>query len=683
MKKVLFLMLAAAISMTGFAQKNVQMRKDAKNVYETAMKRSALRISDGAQAQSTQFTMSQAPVVSSRSLDDFEEFETMITNYDLQSNSAIGNRIAAWPDGSASFVATWDHSGDDSYPDRGTGYNYYNGSEIGEEPEERQESVRSGWPTIAACGNGEVMASHATGVNLYYRPTKGQGAWQLINNWGAQYGSPTWPRVVVSGPNNEYVHLVMCKQEGSSTTGYTNRIYYVRVTRDGDNWQVPSELNEFPGLDNAADGDYRNQLSADDYVMAANGNNVAVMFSAYTTEVFYMISHDNGENWERQIIAPFPILGEDGEPVHAIDFEDYPEGMTDTISTSDGSHSIAIDNNGVVHAAFGLFKWKVADADSYNYWPVYGFGIVYWNSNYTNPQGGHEIPVYGDFANDANHPEWALNGIGHSLLPERIMELAEADGNDANLRVFGLIDEDGDGYYGSYENVTGAEWHYRTYGCATTPGVSVDNFGNVAIVYSVWSEIRINQTTNFSYRSGYVTYRSSGGTWYDDDINLSEAPEHMIDEVYPTTASPVAYDGTFWVYYSTDENQGLFLDIDAENYPNSNQGVLTENQIFAVKIVPTSIVGVAENEAVNPMTTTRVYPTPTNGVLNVEVNASQTSDVNISVFNIMGQKVSEQNTTVNTGINTTAINTESLSSGIYFVTVKANGFENTMKFVVE
>jgi hypothetical protein len=49
----------------------------------------------------------------------------------------------------------------------------------------------------------------------------------------------------------------------------------------------------------------------------------------------------------------------------------------------------------------------------------------------------------------------------------------------------------------------------------------------------------------------------------------------------------------------------------------------------------------------------------------------------------MGQKVSEQNTTVNTGINTTAINTESLSSGIYFVTVKANGFENTMKFVVE
>lgn len=681
MKKVLFLMLAAAISMTGFAQRNAQMRKDAKNVMGTAMKRSELRISDGSHAQGTQFTMSQTPVVSSRSLEDFEEFESMITNYDLQSNSALGNRIAVWPNGSASFVATWDHSSNESFPDRGAGYNYYDGSEMGDEPEERQESVKSGWPTIAACGNGEVMASHATGVNLYYRPTKGQGEWQLIKNWGASYGSPTWPRVVVSGPNNEYIHLVMCKQIGNAAP-YDNHIYYVRLKFENGEWDIPEELNDFPGVDNDAAGDYRNQLSADDYVMAANGNNVAVMFSSYTTEVFYMISHDNGENWERQIIAPFPILGDNGEPVHAIDFDDYPEGMTDTIHTGDCSHSIAIDNDGVVHAAFGLFHWKVADSDSYSYWPIYGFGIVYWNSNYTNPQGGHEIPIYGTVASDANHPEWAANGIGYTLMPERIMELAEADGNDANLRVFGLIDEDGDGYYGSYENATGATWHYRTYGCATTPGVSVDNFGNVAIVYSVWSEVRINTTTGFSYRSGYVTYRSCNGVWYDDETNLSEDPVHMIDEVYPTTASPIAYDGTFWVYYSADEHQGLYLDI-SDTYPNSNQGQLTENQIFAIKLAPTFIVGVAENEAVNPMTTTRVYPTPTNGVLNVEVNASQSSNVNISVFNIMGQKVSEQNATLNTGINTTTINTESLSSGIYFVTVKANGFENTMKFVVE
>jgi len=627
-----------------------------------------------------QFTMPQNMVNStSRDLGDFEEFETMITNYDLQSNSALGNRIATWPDGSASFTATWDHSNNSSFPDRGTGYNFYDGEDMGDQPEARQESVKSGWPSIVAYGDGELLASHATGVNLYYRPTKGEGAWTLLKNWGSEYGSPTWPRVVVSGPNDEYIHVVMCKQI-SVGDGYDNHVYYTRSNDGGQTW---TELVDFPGVDNEADGEYRNQLSADDYVMAANGNNVACMFSSYTTEVFYMISHDNGETWHRQIIAPFPILGENGEPVHAIAFDDYPDGMTDSISTSDCSHSIAIDDNGVVHAAFGLFHWKVADADSYTYWPIYGFGIVYWNSNYTNPQGGHEIPIFGTFENDATHTDWQANGVGYTLMPERIMELAETDGNEGNLRVVGLIDEDGDGYYGGYDNATGASWHYRSYGCATMPGVSVDEDGNVAIVYSVWSEVRISDETNFSFRSAYVSLKDNGNTWYDDQINLAEDFMHSMEEQYYTTAAPKAYNGEFWVMYNGDDYQGTYLDI-SDTYPNSNNGEMTDNIMYACKIVPTWVGwGVNNHEAVNPMTAARVFPNPTTGTLYVEMNASQNSEVNMTVFNIMGQKVAEKTTNVTTGINTASFDTNELSSGVYFVTVKANGFEKTMKFVVK
>ena len=685
MKKVLFVTLAMAVAMTGFAQKALQ-KEGAKNVTVTVQKPSALRISDGSAAQGIQFAMPEH-MTQTR---DYETFESMVTNYDLQSNSALGNRIAVWPDNSASFVATWDLSGNTSYPDRGAGYNFYDPEMgMGDQPEARQENVKSGWPSITPCGEGELLASHATGVNLYYRPTRGEGDWQLVYNWGNNYGAPTWPRVIVSGPNDKYVHLVMCKQISLPDGTYDNHIYYVRLTHEnGTNWEIPEELNDFPGINNDLDGDYRNQLSADDYVMAANGNNVAVMFSSYTTEVFYMISHDNGETWERQIIAPFPILGADGQPVHAIDFADYPEGMTDSISTGDCSHSIAIDNNGVVHAAFGLFHWQVADADSYTYWPVYGFGMVYWNSNYTNPQGGHEIPIFGTFANDANHTEWQSNGVGYTLMPERIMELAETDGNEANLRVFGLIDEDGDGYYGGYENATGATWHYRTYGCATAPGVSVDNYGNVAIIYSVWSEIRICEATGFSYRSAYVTLKDNGGTWYDDVVNLNEDFMLQYSESYPCTASPVAYDGTFYMYFSADFNQGLYLDI-SDNYPDSNGGVLTDNTIYAVRLTPDQTMpgletwGVQNSEAVNPMTSVRVYPNPATDVLNIEVNASKTSAMSINVFNIMGQKVAEENVNVNAGINTRSINTSDLNSGIYFVTVKADGFEDTMKFIVK
>ena len=673
MKKILFLSLALAIGMTGFAQKN------AKSIMATAQKPNPERVIDGSQVEGMQFNMPESMVRTPRHTRSFDEFITMTTNYDLQSNSALGNRIASWPDGSASVVATWDHSGNTSFPDRGTGYNYFNGNDFGDEPEVRQEPMRSGWPSIAPCGNGEVLASHATGVNLYYRPTKGQGEWTLLQNWGSDYGSPTWPRVICSGPNDEYIHLVMCRQISSGDT-YDNHIYYTRSTDRGQTW---SELIDFPGVDNDFDGEYRNQLSADDYVMAANGNDVAVMFGGYTTELFYMISHDNGETWERQIIAPYPILGADGNPVHAIDFEDYPEGMTDSIQTNDNSYSIAIDNNGVVHAACGLFHWKVADSDSYTYWPVYGFGILYWNSNYTNPQGGHEIPIFGNFSGDANHPEWQSNGLGYTLMPERIMELAETDGNEANLRVLGLIDEDGDGYYGSYDNATGASWHYRSLGCATLPGLAVDEMGNLILVYNVWSEIRVNNATSFSYRSAYVTARDCFGKWFDDAINLSEDFIHQYDEVYSTCAAPKGYNNTFWITYSADEYQGLYLDI-SDTYPQSNNGQMSDNFIYAVKIIPDMPeYGIEDHASVNPMTTTRVYPNPATDKLNIEINASQSSEMSISVYNIMGQQVMSKTVSINTGINTPSISTADLNSGIYFVTVKANGYENTMKFIVK
>ena len=670
-----------AVAMTGFAQRNLS--NAAKDFCVTAEKPSAARQIDGSAAQGIQFNMAPTMVNATRDSENYQEFNAMTTNYDLQSNSALGNRIAVWPNGCASFVATWDHSQNTGFPDRGTGYNHYcpDTKGMGDEPEARQEPMKSGWPSIAACGEGELLASHATGVNLYYRPTRGEGEWTLIYNWGNDYGAPTWPRVVCSGPNDEYVHLMMCKQI-SVDDGYDNHIYYVRLKHVGDEWEIPTELNDFPGVDNDANGDYRNQLSADDYVMAANGNDVAAMFSSYTTEVFYMISHDNGETWERQIIAPFPILGADGNPVHAIAFADYPEGMTDTISTGDCSHSIAIDNNGVVHAAFGLFHWRVTDDSHYTYYPAGYFGIVYWNSNYTNEQGGHEIPIFGQASTDAAHQvEWGSNGIGWTLHPDRIEELAGLDGNEANLHLFGYVDENGNGQL-DYDNVLGAQWHYRSYGLATMPGVSVDNYGNVAVIYSVWSEVRVDAGTNFSFRSAYVTCKDSQNQWFDDAINLAEDFVHEYEEQYPTTASPIAYNNTFWTYYSGDDAQGLYLD-KSDDYPQSNGGQLTENFIYAVKITPNMPGYDGVEEAVNPMTSTRVYPNPTSDVLNIEVNASQPSEMSISVYNIMGQNVMNKSVNISTGINRPSISTAELNSGIYFVTVKANGFENTMKFIVK
>ena len=93
--------------------------------------------------------------------------------------------------------------------------------------------------------------------------------------------------------------------------------------------------------------------------------------------------------------------------------------------------------------------------------------------------------------------------------------------------------------------------------------------------------------------------------------------------------------------------------------------------------------GVEEPKAVNPMTTARIYPNPVSDRLFVEVNASRASEMSITIYNITGQKVMEENVNITTGINTPSVNTSSLTSGIYFVTVKANGFDQTMKFIVK
>ena len=563
MKKVLFIALALAVGMIGFAQKANQAYK---SMTVTCPKPSPVMIKDGAQTPGQQFNLPEHRTFTPQRDTQLEESCVMTTNYDLQSNSALGNRIATWADGTASFVATWDHSGNTSYPERGTGYNYYDGTSFGDMPIERVEPIRSGWPSIAACGNGEILVSHASGTNVYYRSTKGQGEWTMVTN----FPDATWPRVICSGPNDQYVHIVAADQLMNDDGIYINTIYYARSTDGGQTW---SDMVEFPNLDNSEYGEYRNQLSADDYVMASNGNNVAVLFGSYNTDVFYMISHDNGLTWERQIVAPFPMEG-----AHAYVFADYPYGMEYAVNTSDNSHSITIDDNGVVHVAFALFHWQASDDNNFTYWPAYGYGIVYWNSEYVNEQGGHEIPLFGDFSGDAYHYDWAEEGggLGYSLIPDRITELAEADGHQ-HLHLFGYIDENGDGVT-SYEN-TNPGWMYRSRGLATLPGISVDDQGCVAIIYTVWSETRICAETGYSYRSAYVTCKDAFGTWFDDAINLSSGFMHEQDEVYSTFAAPKAYNGSFWMGYFADDIQGLYMD-------SNSQYDLTDNYLYAVKVTP-------------------------------------------------------------------------------------------------
>lgn len=678
MKKVFLLTLGLVLGFGAFAQK-ANVSNEAKSFTLTVQKPSAERISDGSAMEGVTFNMPQSVMMASTrdSEEQFEEFPVMMTNYDLQTNSALGNRIAVWPDGAASFTATWDASGNTSYPDRGTGYNFFDGSYVGDFPEARQEPIKTGWPSITACGNGEILISHGgtpTSTHIYKRATRGEGEWTEV---GVLTGVQ-WPRIVVSGDNDQYVHIFGANQENIGTSSdpyYINHLYYVRSTDGGETWPAPEELSA-EIIDNSETGMYKNQISADDYIMASNGNNVAILFGGYTYEVFYIISHDNGETWEKQIVAPWC------EPdSHAHNYDDFPEGTPYKMISEDNSHSIAIDDNGVVHVVFAMFRWYQTDVDHYTYYPMYNYGIVYWNSEYENEQGGHEIPLLGNWSGDSMFEEEYGDTISYSLDIERVDTLCRIDGGE-HLWYFGYpieIDEFGDTAYYQSAHCLNRPYHYRSLGMSTQPGISVDNNGDVAVIYNQMSKVRVESVTDMYYKNAWVSFKKDG-VWYDDAIYLSAEFEHEYDEVYSTTASARAYDGEFWMLYSADEKPGLFLDKN-DTYPQSNGGALTENNLFAIRLTPQPE-GVVEN-SINPMTTVRAYPNPASDMMTIEINASMASEMTINIFNITGQNVMNKNVNVNAGINNTQINVSELGSGVYFCSVNANGFNKTVKVIVK
>ena len=82
-----------------------------------------------------------------------------LTQYDLQSNAAIDDRMAGSGD---AVSAAWTMSLEITpFNDRGTGYNHCSSQVWGEQPYERIESVRNGWPSLAYTGSGhEIVISH-------------------------------------------------------------------------------------------------------------------------------------------------------------------------------------------------------------------------------------------------------------------------------------------------------------------------------------------------------------------------------------------------------------------------------------------------------------------------------------------------------------------------------------------
>jgi hypothetical protein len=200
MKKIIFLSFILSIFLLGYAQQGIKSPRVKSDVAQKMIYQNA--VDDG-----IGFENPYNPTVSNPNSEK-DEAQIGTTWYDLQTNAALGNRLYLHPDNTISAV--WTMSNDAVFNDRGTGYNYYNGSSWGPGPTARIENIKTGWPTIAPWGeNGEIAVAHtgvATGLYFSKRSTKGNGAWASSYLEGPDASNVlVWPRMITSGENHDVI----------------------------------------------------------------------------------------------------------------------------------------------------------------------------------------------------------------------------------------------------------------------------------------------------------------------------------------------------------------------------------------------------------------------------------------------------------------------------------------------
>ena len=682
MKKVLFVTLALAIGMTGFAQTKNQPVK-AEKVKNTRVTFKKAYTGNEALPMEFNYTPS-APRVSEGTRDpEFNyDAQTMMTHYDLQVNGFAADRMYRFQDGTVGMVANWGQAGP-SFADRGTGYDYFDGNGYLFDEENNpltariEGSVRTGWPCYTQYGpDGEIAIAH-TGNDLVYftREKKGQGEWQGPNYIPNPTDLPmpadgnvtmTWPKIATTGANHDIIHVLGAEQD-SDNLGDTY-LYYSRST-DGVNWtttMVPT-LEEW---------EYT-QYSADQYSLAANGDNVAILLMGSTMAHGLIIkSTDNGETWTKIKFWDNPYGGMDWENDEASLF-----GCDECNLYCYGPETgcIAIDNNGMVHGAFSTMHFYHPELGES--WMVgYGLtvdGIFYWNESMGTVQG----PEWVCPDDETVIPSDPMNAFRFWWPTDASEEYIVRNLTSSNVVGFIDVEHFQDMTLGNMYVGEGADdYNQFWYGASALPALCIDESGTIAIGFSTPNYERLDNNSKYlrgitvSYIEApyhmadhYGEYTEELGDVYFNQLRLQDADDfmHSYDEAIWPFCPQNTTDLEFWFGYQADDTPGLFVG------NNASQAGPTDNFIWATMVRP-NIDGLAVEDNVPAANTQmEIYPNPAVNQLNVKLE----NNAEISIYNIMGQNVINMQGVK--GVNTIDVN--DLTSGVYFISAGTV----TQKFIVK
>lgn len=631
MKRVLLFSLILSLGMIGYAQKSSLITKEQRQVQRTAVYTDAI------------YDLGNLEQPGNSTVGNFVESESWEvigrTDYDFQSNACLSNRLTLFPDGTMAAVYTLGPvDTGPGFTDRGTGYNYYDGSNWGSIPTSAIETDRAGWPSHAPWGeNGEIVVAHAWGGTVYTdggltmntRPTKGTGEWTESLFLGpVGFEGAVWPRASTNGENNMNLHILhVLNQEYN---GMADALLYSRSTDGGVNFDILHEQ-----IDGIGPDDYT-EFGADSYAWANPiGENIAFCFaSTWHTDLAIMKSENSGEDWDKIIVWEHPYP-----------FFDWDATLFDSLWAPDGGVDIAMDSDGNVHLAATITRVAHTDAGTtYNYWP-YAEGVLYWNEDMD--------PFEADDQNMALDA-WYFTGA-----------LEE----DVNYIGWGQ-DMDGDGEFTLFNDEL---YTYRTIGANTMPTISCGDNGEVVVAWAGISEVDVYNEL-YNYRRIWTRWSWDDGETWTEHYNVNNDITMSFDDcIFPSLANKI--DGSFYLLYQADYDIGTAVDGDhdyVENRMNFHQHDIVTG--LQDKQVNNQNILVSQN-----------YPNPATSSTKVNVELPATGvNLSIEICNLVGQVIySEDKGIVKNSQNSFIFDVADFTSGVYFYTIKVNEETITQKMIVE
>lgn len=614
--------------------------------------------------------------------DDLEVIKIGQTTYDLQSNSSVGRRIKVYDDGRVSAVWTKGDN-DPSFPQRGTGYNHFNGNEwIRSQGDiSRIENTRSGWPNIGSFGSGN-SASEFTLTHIAGDPDQGSGGYVFSQNneiGSTDFSSevrepdsgPIWYRTATIGdtlfaianynlPNlDDDTELTYDLAQSRSDIVLEGDVIIPTVFyRSVDRGQSFVDSNILlPGY---ADSSERFRGTADDYSIDARDSIVAIVIAQADRSLTLWKSTDAGETWNDTVIRELGIStdqyinGEWGatdtvdlvNPNTGDTFENADVRPIDTFN--DGSVSTVIDEEGTVHVTWAnrvTAQFFGVESDATNNDPseltqpfLLGPNVIqYWNDD------------GGEITNAGRAP--TLGGPGDT-------SYTTPDGNvayqvSASTRPM-LSHLSNDTLFIAYEGAV----------AETDPNLTNGNndYRDIYLIYSTdggasWSEpLNVTQNAEDNKESAYVSVTK----------RLVDSQLHMI---WQEDALPGSSAGQVGIQTSVTENSIQYTNISLEN-------------ILADTIIRKPPSSVERKESRNASLALYPNPVQNNQAVTARINLEQSAEVQYKLVNAMGQVQHRKALgMVPAGKQQWTVPANDLAKGVYFLQVNVGEQTITKKLI--